>query len=215
MACKLAAHIRFSAKQQRAQRMNTVSVDSLHPLLAALAGNPGVALVMLVIAAAVIDVQSYRIPNWLTVGGMLLGLAWNTALAPTAHEGFLWALGGLALGLVVLLPLYALKVMGAGDVKLMAMVGAFVSFPGILYAILFTFISGGIVAVTFALARRSAGRMVGNVLDITRFTAFGLMSGVRPALPLATGPSIGKLPYGISIAIGTIAYVVAHQLGYA
>lgn len=194
--------------------MKTVTVDSLHPLLGGLATNPGIALVVLVIAAAVIDVRSYRIPNWLTVSGMLVGLAWNTAVAPVAHTGLLWALGGLALGLVVLLPFYAVKVMGAGDVKLMAMVGAFVGFPGILYAVLFTFIAGGAVAVAFALTHRSTGRMAGNVGEITRNMAFGLMTGVRPTLPLAAA-SIGKLPYGISIAIGTIAYVVAQQLGYA
>lgn len=195
--------------------MTAGSVDSLPPLLAALAGNPGIALVMLVIAAAVIDVQSYRIPNWLTVGGMLLGLAWNTAVAPAPFTGFLWALGGLAVGLVALLPFYALRVMGAGDVKLMAMVGAFLGLPAILLAILFTFVAGGIVAVTFALSQKSARRLAGNVGEITRNVAFGLMSGVRPALPLAATPSVGKLPYGISIAIGTTAYVVAQQLGYA
>lgn len=195
--------------------MKDATVDSLPSLLASMAGNPGIALILLVIAAAVIDMQSLRIPNWLTVGGMVLGLAWNTALAPAIHIGLLWAFAGLALGLVLLLPFYALKVMGAGDVKLMAMVGAFLEFPGILYAILFTFIAGGVLAVAFALARRSGGRLAGNVGDITRNMVFGLMSGVRPTLPLTAGPSIGKLPYGISIAIGTTAYVVAQQLGYA
>lgn len=195
--------------------MKDATVDSLTSLLAAVAGNPGIALVLLVIAAAVIDVQSYRIPNWLTVGGMVLGLAWNTALAPDAFRGFLWTLAGLAVGLVAMLPFYAIKVMGAGDAKLMAMVGGFLGFPAILFAILFIFIAGGVVAVAFALSRRSAGRMASNVAEVSRNMAFGLMTGVRPAVPLAAGPSIGKLPYGISIAIGTIAYVVAQQLGYA
>jgi prepilin peptidase CpaA len=195
--------------------MKDATVDSLPSLLAALAGNPGIALVMLVIAAAVIDVQSLRIPNWLTVGGMVLGLAWNTAVASAPLSGVMWALGGLAVGLVVLLPFYAVRVMGAGDVKLMAAVGAFLGFPGILYAILFTFIAGGILALMFALAHRSAGRMAANVGQIARYVAFGAMTGVRSAVPLTAGPSIGKMPYGISIAIGTTAYVVAQQLGYA
>ena len=184
-----------------------------NPNVASLTGSPAVLLVILVIAAAVIDMRSLRIPNWLTVSGMLLGLAWNTALGSPFYTGFLWALGGLATGLAMLLPLYALRVMGAGDVKLMAMVGAFLGLPEILGAVLFTFIAGGIVALIYALAHRSAGRMVGNVLDITRFAAFGFMSGVRPSLA-AMGPSIGKLPYGISIAAGTIAWLAARQFGF-
>jgi prepilin peptidase CpaA len=181
--------------------------------VAALTSSPAVLLVILVIAAAVIDMRSMRIPNWLTVSGMLLGLAWNTALGSPFYIGFLWALGGLATGLVLLLPLYVLRVMGAGDVKLMAMVGAFLGLPEILYAVLFTFILGGVFALIYAVAHRSAGRMVGNVLDITRFATFGLMSGVLPSM--AMGPSIGKLPYGISIAAGTIAWLAARLLGLA
>lgn len=195
--------------------MNNLPIDS-PSLLAGLAGNPGIALVVLVIAAAVIDVQSYRIPNWLTVSGMVLGLAWNTAIAPAAFEGFLWALGGLAAGLVLLLPFYVLHVMGAGDVKLMAMVGAFAGLPGILYVVLFTFIAGGVAAIAFAVANRSAGRMAGNVVNIVQSMAFAAMAGLKPSPEMAAGrASVGKLPYAVSIAIGTIAWLVAGLLGYA
>lgn len=194
--------------------MNATSIDSLPALFAVLSRSPGVALAALLIAAATIDVRSYRIPNWLTVGGMLLGLAWNTALATPHHAGLLWALGGLGLGFAMLLPFYVLRVMGAGDVKLMAMVGAFLGTPGILYAVLFTFIAGGVVSVAYALAHRSVGRMAANVGEIARQVAFGAMAGVRPAGSSGVGPSIGKLPYAISIAIGAIAYVVTDQLGF-
>jgi prepilin peptidase CpaA len=185
-----------------------------NPNVSTLTSSPAVLLVILVIAAAVIDMRSLRIPNWLTVSGMLLGLAWNTALGSPFYTGFLWALAGLATGLAMLLPLYVLKVMGAGDVKLMAMVGAFLGFPEIVAAVLFTFIAGGVAALIYALVHRSAGRLVGNVLDITRFAAFGFMSGVRPSVDSAMGPSIGRFPYGISIAAGTIAWLAARHLGF-
>lgn len=195
--------------------MNTVSVDSLPSLLAGLAGNPGIALAILVIAAAVIDVQSYRIPNRLTVGGMLLGLAWNTAAASAPHMGFLLALGGLAAGLALLLPLYALRVTGAGDVKLMAMVGAFLGLPEILYAVVCTLIAGGVVAVVFALYRRAFRRMTGNVIEIMQSMTFAALAGYRPTPGLAGLTSIGKVPYGVSIAVGTLAWLAVRQLGYA
>jgi prepilin peptidase CpaA len=195
--------------------MNIVSVDSLPSLLASLAGNPGIALAILVIAAAVIDVQSYRIPNRLTVGGMLLGLAWNTAAASAPHMGFLLALGGLAAGLALLLPLYALRVTGAGDVKLMAMVGAFLGLPEILYAVVCTLIAGGVVAVVFALYRRAFRRMAGNVIEIMQSMTFAALAGYRPTPGLAGRTSIGKVPYGVSIAVGTLAWLAVRQLGYA
>jgi prepilin peptidase CpaA len=70
-------------------------------------------LAVLLVIAAVSDWRTYRIPNWLTMGGAVVGLALN---AFVTDIGLLRALGGLGLGLVLLLPLWALRVLGAGDV---------------------------------------------------------------------------------------------------
>ena len=184
------------------------------PLAKLLASPSEVVLVALLIAAAVIDWRTYRIPNWLTVGGMAFGLLYNAA-AHGLTAGLLPALGGLGIGLVLLLPLYALRVMGAGDVKLMAMVGAFIGSSGILYAVLFTFIAGGVAALAFGIYRRAVRRMAGNVVDIVRFMTFAAVAGFRPQPAVAGRTSIGKLPYGISIAAGTMAWLAARQMGYA
>jgi prepilin peptidase CpaA len=190
--------------------------DSHLQLTAMLAANPrtGV-LIALLVAAAVIDYRSYRIPNWLSVGGMLVGLACSAVLPSTDDTGFLWALGGLAVGFGVMLPLYVLRILGAGDVKLMAMAGTFLGAFGTLYAILFTFIAGGILAIALALAHGALVRMLGNVKNVVQFMTFSIMGGVRPAAPIEAGASIGRLPYGISITAGTIAYLVVSRLGYA
>lgn len=189
--------------------------DLLSPL-AGLAIQPGVAvLVALLVTAAVIDVRTYRIPNWLTVGGMVFGLIYNTAAAATWTDGLLGAAAGLGVGLLVLLPVYVLRVMGAGDVKLMAMVGAFVGFPDILHAVLFSLIVGGIAAVGFALHRRAFRKMSENVFDIVQSMAFAAMVGNRPTPALSGRASIGKLPYGVSVAVGTIAWLAARLFGIA
>jgi prepilin peptidase CpaA len=184
--------------------------------LGALLANPHtIVLLALVVIAGVIDYRSYRIPNWLTFGGALVGLVSSTLVAGQPLDGFLWALAGLAAGFAVLIPLYALHVMGAGDVKLMAAVGAFLGFPGILYAVLFTFIAGGLTALAFAIAHKASRRMADNVGAIAWSMTLAAITGTSPTASLKQAGSIGKLPYAISIGIGTIAYMVAKQLGFA
>src|SRR2546427_9421541 len=86
---------------------------------------PGVEvlLIALVLGAAVYDVRYRRIPNWLTVTGAVLGVILNWFLDPGL---FKWSLAGLGVAFGVYAALYALHAMGAGDVKLMAAVGAVV-----------------------------------------------------------------------------------------
>ncbi|WP_211462708.1 A24 family peptidase [Collimonas silvisoli] len=188
---------------------------SLLELLGMLVTDPrtGV-LIALLIVASVCDFRVYKIPNWLTASGTAFGLIYNTAAPISPHAGFPWAFEGMLLGLLMMLPLYALKVMGAGDVKLMAMVGAFLGVPAILYAVLCTFIVGGIAALGFALFNRALGRMLGNVKNIVQIMVLSAIGGIRPDAHMEASKSVGKLPYGVSIGIGATGYMVARQLGY-
>lgn len=172
-------------------------------------------LVGLLVTAAVIDWKSYRIPNWLTVSGMAFGLIYNTVAAPIWYQGLLGALAGLAVGLIVLLPVYVLRVLGAGDVKLMAMVGAIVGLSDILNAVLYSLIVGGVAAIAFAIYHRALRRMTANVTDIIQTMTIAALTGTHPTPALEARASIGKLPYGVSIAAGTIAWLMARLFGIA
>lgn len=189
-------------------------LDSTLELLALLLEPRTGVLFSLLAIASVSDYCTYKIPNWLTVGGMLFGLAYNTAVPFSAQHGFVWALGGLLAGFFIMLPSYGLRIMGAGDVKLMAMVGAFLGLTDTLYAVVFSFIIGGIAALGFALANKALTRMLVNVKDIGQMFMFSAISGFRPDAKMETGKSVGKLPYGICISIGSITYVITRQLGY-
>ncbi len=168
-------------------------------------------LIALLLAAAVIDYRSYRIPNWLTIGGMVAGLAFSMMQATRTYSGLLAGLGGIAVGMGVLLPLYAIRVMGAGDVKLMGAAGAFLGVSGTLNALLFVAIAGGVAAVAVSLHRGAFRRMTGNLRQATvQMLVFAAVGGQRPGDALAAH-SVGKLPYGICICAGTIAYVIARQ----
>jgi prepilin peptidase CpaA len=190
--------------------------NALLELLAMLVKEPrtGVLFILLVLAS-VSDYRTYQIPNLLTVSGMVFGLIYNTAVPLSINPGFFWALGGLFVGFLIMLPLYVLRVMGAGDVKLMAMVGAFLGVTDTLHAVIFSFIVGGMAALAFALFNKALVRMLGNVKNAAQMMMMSAIGGFRPDIQIEASKSVGKLPYGICISIGTVAYVVAKQLGYA
>ena len=190
-------------------------IKAIAELLLMLVTDPlTVILFMLLVIAAVSDYRFYKIPNWLTMGGTLVALAFSVFAVSALHPDIMSSLGGCALGLVVMLPAYALRVMGAGDVKLMAMTGAFLGVYDILPAVIATFIVGGAAALAFALYRKALRKMFANLKSIIHLTAVSAASGTVSGMQVEGMPSIGRMPYGISISIGTIGYVVGRQLGY-
>ena len=172
-----------------------------------------VVLVGLLLVAAWCDCKTHRIPNALVFGGALYALVLHGWFPIMVGGGFVWALKGLLLGLALLLPFYFLRVMGAGDVKLVAMVGAFIGFPSIFYAVLGTFLAGGAMAVAYGLRKGVLRVMLTNIVTLFQVAALSTACGAKPSLSLDAGVSVGKLPYGVAIAAGTIGYVVLKQLG--
>lgn len=108
----------------------------------------------------------------------------------------------MASGLALMLPLYALRAMGAGDVKLMAMVGAFIGPGPVAWATLCTLIAGGILSIVYMLGRGVAAQTLNNLramlFDWTVRAGSG--QGLRVA-PLET--TAARLPYALAIALGT------------
>lgn len=165
--------------------------------------------------AALIDWRTLRIPNWLTGGGAVLGLGWSVLAPPSAQMGWDMALAGLALGLVLMLPMYLLGVMGAGDVKLMAMAGAYLGLPGTLHAVACVFVTGGLLALLTVAVRDAWRPLWRNLWGLLTVLHVAPEAIVRPGGLRVARPSVGKLPYGVSICVGTVGSVLARQLGYA
>jgi prepilin peptidase CpaA len=189
---------------------------SLLELLGMLLINPRYSILFaLLLVASISDCRSYKIPNWLTFGGSAFALIYSVFIPFSPQLGFGWSLGGFALGLCFMLPLYMLGIMGAGDVKLMAMVGAFLGMTHAVYAVLFVFVTGGLAALVYALWNRSLLRMASNVKLSLTALLFSAMGGLRPQMTPLGNLSVGKLPYAVSITFGTTAFLVANQLGYA
>ena len=179
-------------------------------------------LICLLVIAARSDIKTRRIPNWLVLSGILVGLLANSLLPGGSGFnntfvpgglGWLAALQGMGLGIAVLLPLYLLRAMGAGDVKLMGMVGAFLGPVHVQGAILFTLLAGGLIALMLALRSGMLKRLLQNIKYILMSGMVKMSVGQSPVmddLPL----SVGKLPYGVAIAIGTLGWLVWQRLGY-
>jgi prepilin peptidase CpaA len=161
--------------------------------------------------AAVIDGWKLKVPNWLTFPFILSGLAYHLILHGIA--GFMGSLLGCATGLVILLIPYAIGGMGAGDVKLFAGVGAWVGWKITLGAFCVSGVVGGVLALVL-LAFRSLFSRDSAVFSRNweRFLLVWseLMTIRNPnhlaELAAARKPTALLLPYGIPLAIGTVAY---------
>lgn len=160
-------------------------------------------LVALLCCAVFFDVRSHRIPNWLVAIGLVCGLSLNSLLS--AGLGFLSALQGFGLGILLLLPLYLLRAMGAGDVKLMGMVGGFLGAKAVVGVTLLTFIAGGVMALLVALRTGQLKYMLGNVRMVVQGAA--MQASLRQKPDIEVSQSAGKLPYAVAIAAGTLLYL--------
>ena len=118
------------------------------------------------VVAAVIDGLKLKVPNWITFPMIISGWIYSATLSPYAGwEGLMYSLIGTVVGLALLLPLYAIGGMGAGDVKLLAGVGAWVWGTTTLYAFAVSAIVGGIIAVLMVVLATQAGSSTNPVLD--------------------------------------------------
>ena len=111
------------------------------------------ALFLLLLVAAAYDIRYRRIPNWLTVTGVAVAFVVNALIGPPL-AGLLFTLQGFALAFGIYMMLYIMHAMGAGDVKLMAAIGAFCGAYGALEIGLATCVIGAIGSLAIWLRRR-------------------------------------------------------------
>lgn len=158
--------------------------------------------------AGIIDWRSRRIPNWLTVPGLLLGIAANAAIGGWA--GLKTSLLGAGLGLLLLLPFVFVRSLGAGDWKLAGALGSFVG-PAVLADLLVgSIFVAGIMALAlvvykrrFLQTMRNIGRLLGSMVTFR-------MPGPEVSLD---NPESLKVPYGVALALSTLLFGVGKMWG--
>lgn len=156
---------------------------------------------VLAIAAGWRDWRSRRIPNWLTVSGLLVGFVANTALS--GWPGTKAALAGAGLCLALLFPLVLVRGMGAGDWKLMGALGALLG-PGAVYTVLLlaVLIAGAMAIVTMVICHRVKQTLQNLCMLVASLLTLGLRH--QQGLTLDS-PKALKLPFGVAAALSTIA----------
>lgn len=176
-----------------------------------------VVLSAFLLAACAFDLRARRIPNALSVAAGLAGVLLHTLLPEGSGLFAATQRGGLgaaqaALGLLVALAaglaLWRARLFGAGDAKLLAAVGAYTGVAGVLPVVIFSLLSGGVLALCWAAAA------VAGVAPATLQAAHA--EGVsRPrAQPQAQAPEARaarprQLPYALALSAGTLAHAAA------
>jgi prepilin peptidase CpaA len=173
-----------------------------------------VVLFFLLVYAAVIDVRSHRIPNRLVLAGLAFGLVYSAFVPFWGKHGFLWALGGAAIGFGVLFPFWLLRMMGAGDVKLMAAVGSLLGLQAIPMALLISLATSSVFAIIFSLHKGKLREMFSNVGRMLRVGSIAMAMGAPVSVAQSGWNSVGKLPFAVPIAVGTIGTIVATHFGF-
>ena len=169
-----------------------------------------IALLLMVLAAAVSDIRSRSIPNWLTLGGIVAGLALNTYCSGLG--GLKFSAIGFAVAAVFFLLMFALRFLGGGDVKLMAAVGAMAGYENLIAIFIFDAIFGGIAALVLVIAR---GRLKHTLRNTGQMVA-SLFKGKAPykeneELEAGSEKSLG-MPRAVTIAAATMLIVWASRV---
>jgi Flp pilus assembly protein protease CpaA len=161
-----------------------------------------VTLSLILVTAAVTDLRWRRIPNWLTLPALPVGLIAQAVYGEGFLQGLLGALGGFA----ALFVLFAIGAGGGGDVKLFTVVGSFVGFHNLGVVFVLVAIIGGIAGMIVALRAGALTRVLKNSLMIFASLGRGRWAEFRERSDL-NKPGAMRLAYGAVIALGALLFL--------
>lgn len=167
------------------------------------------------------DLKERKILNKVTVSFAAVGLLLNTAY--DVPEGFLIGLAGLTVGLLIFMVPYLMHGMGAGDLKLMAAIGALTNWHFVIYVALITALAGGVIALVYKAIQGGVGTLFKNIGKMTVYLSLWLVAGFFPYGKIAQlqdrfrvvpGKEKGDyIPYSVAIGIGALGALVLQAWG--
>ena len=157
-------------------------------------------LSLVLVLACWVDVRERRVPNALTAGLAVSGLIY-AAVVPDAVGGVTASLTSMLVGLALWLPFYALRMLGAGDVKLFAGAAAWLPLAAVLNAALLAALLGGALSLFWMLRQQGAALTVARLGQVMRQPT--QIAALR--VPVSAMPRAAKLPYAVPMAAGLLA----------
>lgn len=158
-------------------------------------------LLWMLILAVITDLSARKIPNSIIVFGLIASLVCQ--LVATQGAGGLNWLAGVALAFACFIPIYLLRGMAAGDVKLMMAVGGFLGYPLIIKAVVCVYLSGSVIAIVFVIFKGRSKHLFQNMQVMLTDAFIKTTSGVNVADDYVMKNSAGRMPYALAIAIGS------------
>ena len=154
-------------------------------------------LAVLLAVSTATDLRERRIPNAVTVTGMLVGLVLGLV-----QGQFAASLLGLGVALALGLPFFALGALGGGDAKLLGAVGALLGPISLVSVLLYAGLAGGALALLQAVRRGTIVPLLVRTLDLALWAVTLGRRGTRSSLDSSGAISV---PYGVAIAVGSLA----------
>jgi prepilin peptidase CpaA len=173
-----------------------------------LQSGPWIPAVLTAICAGILDWRYRRIPNWLTMSGLLAGIGVNATLFGWA--GIKAALLGAALGLGLLLPFVLLRSLGAGDWKLAGALGACLGPRQLITVLIGTVLVAGIMALAVVIWKRRLLLTLHNIVHM--LAAFFSLRMPGPEVSLDS-PQSTKIPFGVAMAVTVFVLGVGRAIG--
>ncbi|RCX11238.1 prepilin peptidase CpaA [Anaerobacterium chartisolvens] len=160
---------------------------------------------LLMLLALICDYKIYRIKNAVVVPFIVAGILTNTVLG--GPEGLKSSISGILLPVLLLIVFFALRMLGAGDIKLFSAVGSIMGAEFVMYAMAYSFISGGVIAVLIIALRKNGKERLRHLVAYIKscFLSFSLL----PYTDFEDKSDGAKFRFSYAIACGTLIQIIA------
>lgn len=168
-------------------------------------------LLLMLVLAVITDLSTHKIPNVLVLFGLVVSLILQSMVAE--GTGWLNWITGVAVAFACFIPLYLLRAMAAGDVKLMMAVGGFLGYPLIITAVTYSYFAGGVIAICYVLIKGRGKLLMQNLYMMMVGQFIKATSGVNINDGQVFQQSAGRIPYALAIAVGTLITLYLQLIG--